>query len=73
MRIQEDSGRSDRALARYREMKTFQDSDNHPYLHLVYVDRLRDIAGEWLRQSPSKYVTVQSSTHCSLKLNVNGS
>ena len=30
-----DSGHSERALARYREMRTFQDSDKHPYLHLV--------------------------------------
>ncbi len=26
---------SDRALARYREMRTFQDSENHPYIHMV--------------------------------------
>lgn len=26
---------SARALARYREMQTFQDSSNHPYIHLV--------------------------------------
>lgn len=31
----QDSSHSDRALARYREMRTFQDSDKHPYLHLV--------------------------------------
>jgi len=30
-----DANHSDRALARYREMKVFQDSKNHPYIHMV--------------------------------------
>lgn len=31
----EGSDRSARALARYREMQVFQDSKNHPYIHMV--------------------------------------